>query len=135
MAESRAQVKPRIAVFSGPTATIQNTEPLVTSNKAREKYGLPPRRNPDGTPMRFDVLRAQRLAVPVTVYIEQFSAHPLERDSVELYAPADGYLDSAGVFHKQRTSFSNKPVYEVKLKPEDGLYPLPYIAHQANSEP
>ena len=33
--------KPRIAVFSGPTATIQNTEPLVTSNKAREKYGLP----------------------------------------------------------------------------------------------
>ena len=30
--------KPIIAVFSGPTATIQNSQPLVTSNKAREKY-------------------------------------------------------------------------------------------------
>ncbi len=27
--------KPRIAVFSGPTATIQNSQPLVTSNYAR----------------------------------------------------------------------------------------------------
>ena len=42
MAETHSDAKPRIAVFSGPTATIQNSEPLVTSNKAREKYGLPP---------------------------------------------------------------------------------------------
>ena len=34
--------KPRIAHFSGPNATIQNSPPLVTSNKARAKYGLPP---------------------------------------------------------------------------------------------
>ena len=33
--------KTRIAHLSGPTATIQNTPPLVTSNKARAKRGLP----------------------------------------------------------------------------------------------
>jgi L-asparaginase len=126
--------KPRIAVFSGPTATIQNTEPLVTSNKAREKHGLTPRNHADGSPMRFDVLRPQRLAAPVTVYVEQFSAHPLERDFAELYAPPDGYLDDAGVFHKQRTSPNDKPVYEVTLRPEDGLYPLPYMARQADGQ-
>jgi L-asparaginase len=127
--------KPRIAVFSGPTATIQNTEPLVTSNKAREKYGLPPRTNSDGSRLRFDVLRPQRLAAPVTVYIEQFSGHPLERDSAELYGPPDGFVDARGEFHKERTSPTDKPVYEVTLKPEDGLYPLPYMARQANGEP
>jgi hypothetical protein len=84
--------------------------------------------------MRFDVLRPQRLAAPVTVYIEQFSAHPLERDFAELYAPPDGYLDSSGVFHKQRTSQNDKPVYEVTLRPEDGLYPLPYMARQASGQ-
>ena len=127
--------KPKIAVFSGPTATIQNSEPLVTSNKARENYGLPPRLNPDGTPMRFDVLRAQKLATAVTVYIEQFSAHPLERDAAELYAPPDGYLDSSGVFHKQPTGPNDKAVYAVTLRPEDGLYPVPYMARQANGQP
>lgn len=132
MATAKGNEKPRIAVFSGPTATIQNTEPLVSSNKARAKYGLPPRTNADGSPMRFDVLRPQRLAAPVTVYIEQFSAHPLERDFAELYAPPDGYLDGAGRFHKERTSAADKPVYEVTLQPEDGLYPLPYMARQAN---
>jgi hypothetical protein len=134
VAQTASNGKPRIAVFSGPTATIQNSEPLVTSNKAREKYGLPPRLNPDDSRMRFDVLRAQRLAAPVTVYIEQFSAHPLERDAAELYAPPDGYLDLGGVFHKQPTSPNDKPVYEVTLKPEDGLYPLPYMARQVDGE-
>lgn len=127
--------KPRIAHLAGANATIQNSPPLVTSNKARGKYGLPLATNPDGTPLRFDVLRAQRLAAPVTVYVEQFSAHPLERDFAELYAPPDGYLDDAGNFHKERKSSSDKPVYEIKLKPEDGLYPLPYMARQANGEP
>jgi L-asparaginase len=127
--------RPVIAVFSGPTATIQNTEPLVTSNKAREKYGLPLRTHADGSPMRFDVLRWQRLAAPVTVYTEQFSAHPLERDAAELYGPPDGYLDAAGVFHKERMNPADKPVYEITLKPEDGLYPLPYMARQADGQP
>src|ERR687885_2032263 len=103
--------RPRIAVFSGPTATIQNTTPLVTSNKARAKYGLPLRTNPDGSPLRFDQLRPQRLAAPVTVYIEQFSAHPLERDAAELYGPPDGYLDGDGVFRIEPRTEDDVPVY------------------------
>jgi hypothetical protein len=134
MPTTSENARPRIAVFSGPTATIQNTEPLVTSNKAREKYGLKMRSYADGSAMRFDVLRPQRLAAPVTVYVEQFSAHPLERDFAELYAPADGYLDVSGNFHKERKSPSDRPVYEITLKPEDGLYPLPYMARQANGQ-
>jgi hypothetical protein len=126
--------QPKIAVFSGPTATIQNSEPLVTSNKAREKYGLPLRTNPDGSPRRFDALRPQRLAAPVTVYIEQFSAHPLERDAAALYAPPDGYLDVAGVFHTERQGPDDIPVYAVTLRPEDGLYPLPYMARQTSGQ-
>ena len=124
-------VKPRIAHFAGPNATIQNSPPLVTSNKARGKYGLPPIANPDGTPARFDVLRPQRLAAPVTVYVEQFSAHPLEHDASELYGPPDGYLDAQGQFHKERRT-GDKPVYEITLTPGDGLYPLPYMARQAD---
>ena len=81
--------RPRIAVFSGATATIANTQPLVTSNKGRARYGLPLRTHPDGSTPRFDVLRPQRLARPVTVYVQQFSAHPLEADAADLY---DGRL-------------------------------------------
>ena len=122
--------KPRIAVFSGPTATVQNSEALVTSNKARQKHGLSLMTNPDGSPIRFDAVRPQRLAAPVTVYVEQFSAHPLEADAAELYAPPDGYLDASGAFHKDRQSESDRPVYEVVLEPSDGLYWLPYMARQ-----
>lgn len=124
--------RPRIVHLAGPTATIQNTPPLVTSNKARGKYGLPLKSNPDGTPARYDVLRAQRLAAPVTVYVEQFSAHPLEADRSELYAPPDGYLDRGGKFHPTRQEPDDKPVYAIELKPEDGLYPLPYMGRQAD---
>jgi len=124
--------KARIAHLAGPNATIQNTPPLVTSNKARAKHGLPPRTNPDGSPARFDVLRTQRLAAPATVYVEQFSAHPLEADAAELYGPPDGYVDSAGKIHNERQSTDDKPVYAIELRPEDGLYPLPYMALQAD---
>jgi L-asparaginase/Glu-tRNA(Gln) amidotransferase subunit D len=127
--------KPLIAVFSGPTATIQNSEPLVTSNLARAKHGLPLRQGPDGLPLKFDVLRPQRLAAPVTVYVEQFTAHPLERDAAELYGPPDGYLDASGAFHPERQSPHDRPVYEVQLRPEDGLFMLPYMARQANGQP
>ena len=126
--------KPKIAVFSGPTATIQNSEPLVTSNKARAQHGLPLRTNPDGSPMRFDALRPQRLAAPVTIYVRQFSAHPLERDAAELYGPPDGYLDPSGAFHRERREGDDVPVYEVTLRPEDGLYPLPYMGRQADGQ-
>src|ERR1044072_2407870 len=110
--------KPRIAHFAGDNATIQNTPPLVTSNKARAKYGLAPLNNPDESAARFDVLRAQRLAAPVTVYVEQFSAHPLERDSAELYGPPDGYVEAAGTFRRERRNASERPVYEIRLNPE-----------------
>lgn len=122
----------RIAHLAGPNATIQNTPPLVTSNKARAKYGLPLKTGPDDAPLRYDVLRPQRLAAPVTVYVEQFSAHPLEADAAELYAPPDGYLDAQGRFHTERRSPDDKPVYQVTLEPGDGLYPLPYMARQAD---
>jgi hypothetical protein len=118
----------------GRRPPIQNSEPLVTSNKARHKYGLPLRTNPDGSPLQFDALRPQRLAASVTVYIEQSSAHPLERDAAELYAPPDGYLDPSGVFHTERQGPRDIPVYEVMLRPEDGLYPLPYMARQTNGQ-
>jgi len=124
--------KARIAHLAGPNATIQNTSPLVTSNKARAKHNLPLLVNPDSTPSRFDVLRPQRLAAPVTVYVEQFSGHPLEADAAELYGPPDGYVDSAGRVHKERQSAGDKPVYGVELRPEDGLYPLPYMATQVD---
>ena len=58
--------KPRIAHLSGSNATISNSPPLVTSNKARLQHGLPPMTEPDGSLPRFDVLRPQRLAAPVT---------------------------------------------------------------------
>ena len=125
----------RIAHLAGPTATIQNTPPLVTSNKARARYGLPPLQNVDGSPRRFDALRAQRLAVPVKVYVEQFSAHPLESDTAELYGPPDGYIGPDGAFRRERQSAADKPVYEIELRPEDGLYPLPYMAVQADGRP
>lgn len=126
--------KVRIAHIAGPTATIQNTPPLVTSNKARARLGLSPRTNPDGSPSRFDALRPQRLAAPVKVYVEQFSAHPLESDAAELYGPPDGYLDGDGSFSTVATATHVKPVFEVLLSPEDGLYPLPYMAVQADGQ-
>ncbi|MGJ4925588.1 asparaginase domain-containing protein [Bradyrhizobium sp. HKCCYLS2038] len=124
--------RPKIAHLAGPTATIQNSPPLVTSNKARRKHGLTLRTNPDGSEARFDALRAQRLAAPAKVYVECFSAHPLESDAAELYGPPDGYLDSDGVFHRERTSPHDKAVFEIELLPDDGLYPLPYMARQAD---
>ena len=133
-AQGPTAAKPRIAVFSGPNATIQNNKPLVTSNKAREQYRLPLRTDQWGRPV-VDWPRYQRLAAPVTVYIEMFTAHPLESDVRELYAQPDGYVDSKGAFSKQRKSANDKPVYAVTLKPEDGLYALPYMGRQANGQP
>jgi L-asparaginase len=127
--------KTRIAHLSGPTATIQNTPPLVTSNKARARLGLPPLTDVDGAPLRHDALRPQRLAAPAKVYVEQFSAHPLESDAAELYGPPDGYIGADGAFRKERRGDSDKPVYEIELKPEDGLYPLPYMATQVDGKP
>ena len=122
----------RIAHLAGPNATIQNSPPLVTSNKARAKYGLPLLSNSDNSPMRFDVLRPQRIAASAKVYVEQFGAHPLERDAAELYGPPDGYLDANGKFSKERRGPHDTPVFEIEIRPEDGVYPLPYMARQAD---
>ena len=127
------KAKPKIAVFSGQNATVQHGLSLITSNKARAKYGLRIRTDRAGRPLRFDVLRPQRLAAPVTVYIEAFSAHPLEKDASELYAPPDGYLNpQTRAFNKQRQGPNDIPVYEATLDPSDGLYMLPYMARQAD---
>lgn len=125
-----AAAKPRIAVFSGPTATIQNSRPLITSDKARAAHGLPLRTGPDGQPFAYDLLYPQRLAAPATVYIEMFTAHPLERDVAELYAAPDGYVAADGTFSTSRHAATDKPVYAVELRPADGLYPLPYMGLQ-----
>lgn len=97
--------KPKIAVFSGPTSTIANSPTLVTSNKGR----LPGDRVLEG---RFDHLVGQSLFEPVRMKIKKYSAHPLEEDASELYQD-DG-----------------KGYYEVELRPEDGPYPLPYVARR-----
>ena len=128
-------MKPRIAHIAGSNATITNSAALVTSNKARASRGLALLRDESGQPIRFDALRPQRLAKAVKLYVEQFSAHPLERDAAELYGLPDGYLDAAGNFHRAPTSERDVPVYEVTLNPDDGLYPLPYMAVQADGRP
>lgn len=120
--ESQAEDRLSIAVFSAATATIQNTPPLVTGTRAQAD-----RRRP-GT----DTLRPQRLAREATVYVEAFSAHPLEIDAASLYAAPDGYLDGEGVFHAEQQSPGDVPVYEVTLRPSDGLYLMPYVARQAD---
>ena len=113
-----ADTKPKIAVFSGPLATIHNSTPLVTSNKARQKYGLEKMKDADGSAVKYDHLAPQRLAAPVEVLIDYLSAHPLERDAAELYAPPDGYLDNHGRFHENRQSEDDRPVNMVTLQPE-----------------
>ena len=124
---------PAIAVFAGPTATVLNTlSGPRTSQKARDKFGLPPLKDWHGRTVQQDQLTFQRLAAPVTVYVEQFSALPLDRDSAELFAPPDGYLDASNAFHRERTGPGDRPVYEIVLRPEDGLYPLPYMGRRAD---
>ena len=102
--------KPKIVVFSGPTSTIANSPSLITSNKGR----LPGEPELEG---RYDHLVGQTLYEPVTVKIKKFSADPLEEDGRAVYQDnGNGY-------------------YEVELHPEDGPYPLPYVARRANGTP
>ncbi len=115
--------KPKIVIFSGPRATIQNSAPLVTSEDSTPESG-------------YDLVRSQLLAAPVTVYIEAFSAHPMEKDVRELYGPPDGWVDPAtGEFSAVETAVATKPVYKRTLRPEDGPYLLPYAATQSDGQP
>ncbi|MGH9890636.1 MAG: asparaginase domain-containing protein [bacterium] len=99
--------KPKIAVVSGPNATILNSPALVTSNKGR----LPGERM---LPGRYDHLVPQNLYEPVVVRIRKYTAHPLERDSGSVY------VDDGTDYH------------EVELLPEDGPYLLPYMARRSD---
>ena len=108
---------PKIAVFSGPTATIQNSPPLVSGE---------------------GILRAQRVAAPVEIWVEQFSGHPLELDSIDLYAPPDGWIDEEGLIHDGATADVDPnwtPVLRVRLDPNDGPLLLPYVAKTRDGEP
>ncbi|MGB6535792.1 MAG: asparaginase domain-containing protein [Xanthobacteraceae bacterium] len=127
--------KIKIAHLAGPNATIQNTPPLVTSNKARRQYGLPLLTDVEGKPTPFDVLRPQKLAAPAVLYVEQFSAHPLEADAADLYGSPDGFLSPNGKFSAERQSDRDRPVYRIEIGPEDGYYPLPYMARKADGGP
>ena len=100
----------RIAVFSGPNATIANSPTLVTSNKGRH----PGERQLEG---RFDHLVPQLLHEPVRVKIRKLTAHPLEEDARDVYHHAD------------------KDYWEVELRPEDGPYLLPYVARRSDGSP
>jgi hypothetical protein len=122
--------RPRIVIFSGPRATIQNSAALRTSQSVRRARGLA-----GADAAAPESLRAQRLAAPVTAYVEAYSAHPLEHDAAELYGPVDGWLHpSTGEFSTDEIA-GGTPVYEVVLDPADGPHPLPYAATQANGEP
>jgi hypothetical protein len=117
--------KPTIAVFSGPTATIQNTPPLLTSAAhSGDSHG--------------GGVRAQRLAAPAVVYVEQFSAHPLEADAADVYGPPDGYLDEDGSFHAiEGTALPDGRVgvYRIELDPTEGPLLLPYLARTRAGTP
>lgn len=119
--------RPRIAVFAGPNATILNSPPLVTGRGRSGPHGV-------GATAREPVLRPQRLAAPVTVFVEALSAHPLEADSGDLYGPPDAWIDEAGALHETEVPASTA-VYRVALQPSDGLYVLPYVATQADGSP
>ncbi|MEU0369317.1 asparaginase domain-containing protein [Streptomyces sp. NPDC006283] len=49
-----------------------------------------------------------------------------------MYAPADGWIDKDGTFHDEQPCDDATPVHVVELHPDDGLYPLPYMARQAD---
>ncbi len=126
--------KVRIAHLAGPQATIQNTPPLVTSNKARARHGLPPR--PPDAGRAVPLRRAPR---PASGGVRDSLCRAVpgssaEADAAELYGPPDGYIGADGVFRAEPQSDDDKPVYEIEIRPEDGLYPLPYMARQANGE-
>jgi L-asparaginase len=117
---------PKIAVFSGPTATVLNSPPLIT-------------RQGDGSGDTSDTLRAQRLAHPAVVYVEPMTAHPLERDSADLYGPPDCLLDDQGNEHPAADPPTDgrrlRPVHRIVLRPDDGLFLLPYVATTVSGAP
>lgn len=123
-------LRPRLAVIAGPTATVLNRPPLVTGHKARQRHGLA-----HLAPHEPEALRPQRLARPATVYVEQHSAHPLEAEAADAYAPPDAWIASDGQVLDAPTGSGDVPAYEIELRPEDGLYPLPFMGRRVDGGP
>ena len=111
--------------------TPKNT---VTSNR-RAKSTVCRAQPRDGSAMRFDVLRLQRLAAPGDGLRRTIQRAPLERDFARALRAAGWLSRQRRRFSKQRTRPTDKPVFEVIMRPEDGLYPLPYMARQGNGQP
>ena len=125
--------KPRVAHLAGPTATIQNTPPLVTSNKARAKYGLPPQDQPrrQHAEVRCAAAAAAGRAGEglCRAVLGACRSRPTRPSST---GRRTAISMRPGRSTRTRRSDADKPVYEVELQPEDGLYPLPYMARQAD---
>lgn len=118
-------------MFAGPNATVLNTPPLVSGGGRSERGDRTEQGAGENRPV---LLRPQRLAAPVTVLVEQFSAHPLEADARDLYDRPDVWIDAAGELHDEPIP-GGVGAYRVVLRPEDGLYLLPYVAAQSDGSP
>lgn len=71
----------------------------------------------------------------MTVYVEQFSAHPLEMEAQDLYAPPDVWITEDGQILGEPSAPGDRPAYRVELLPEDGLYLLPFMGRRADGGP
>ena len=128
-----AKGKVKIAHLAGPTATIQNSPPLVTSNKARAN-----------TACRRERPRRQRSA------LRRVAPATAGRSRKGLCRIASRRIRSKPTLPNstvRRTDISmpwrvperaqhpdDKAVFEIEIHPEDGLYPMPYMARQANGQ-
>ena len=99
--------KPKIAIFSGPRATVTNSPPLVTSNKGR---ACPASRL---LPGRFD-----HLVGPAPPRARRRCASRSTRRTRWRRTPNACITTTASDY------------YEVELRPEDGPYLLPYMARR-----
>lgn len=117
-------MRPKIAVFSGPNATVLNSPPLIGRTADDPSSGT---------------LRPQRIATPAVVYIEPMSAHPLESDAAELYGTPNCLLDEQGNEHSPseppRDGRHLRAVHRILLHPEDGLFLLPYVSTDRDGVP
>ena len=67
---------------------------------------------------------------PLRSMLNSFLRIRWKTNSEELYGPPDGYLAGDGALQPRPPNATDKAVYEIEIKPEDGLYPLPYMARQ-----
>ena len=106
---------PRLAHFAGPNATIRTARrwsPATRRARSTACRCCAPRRQPAAlrrAARRSDWPRPSRSTSSSSART-RWSAMP-----PSCTRPADGYLDAAGVFHRERQGPSDVPVYEVTL--------------------